>query len=506
MHAPLLTNEAERLDALRNYQILDTPTEAAFERLTRLAARLFQVPIALVSFVDAERLWAKSCFGLNLLQIERTQSFCAYTILADQVFVVPDTATDPRFIAHTLVTEPPHIRFYAGAPLTTPDGYNLGSFCIIDTVPRRLNPEQQSMLADLAALVVDELELRRTARDLRASESRLRQTVREHNQLAVAVDSLTSGVVITDPYLPDHPIIFANPGFSAITGYSLGEIVGSNCRFLQGPGTDPAMLHALRMAVARQESFTGVLLNYHQDGTPFLNELTVNPVFDEEGQLQNYVGLQHDVTEREQAKQLLEQRVEERAAELAHAQIEILKRLARAAEFRDDDTGEHTQRVARIATLLAQTLGIPAEQVTLITHAAPLHDVGKIAIADQILLKPGRLTEAEFATMKTHTTIGAALLSDGRSDVVQMAARIAAAHHERWDGTGYPHQLAGEQIPLEARILAIADVFDALTHARPYKHAWSVSEAVAEISRLNGTHFDPQIVEAFLRLPHEDLI
>ena len=202
----------------------------------------------------------------------------------------------------------------------------------------------------------------------------------------------------------------------------------------------------------------------------------------------------------------LDERVRERTAQLSESQIEVLNRLARAAEFRDDDTGQHTLRVGQTAALLAQRLGCTEEQVDLIRQAAPLHDVGKIGISDLILLKPGKLTDEEFATMKTHASIGAALLSGGNSELVQIAERIASTHHERWDGRGYPQGISGESIPIEGRILAIADVFDALTHERPYKNAWPVEEAVAEIARQSGSQFDPQVVEAFLALPHDELL
>jgi GAF domain-containing protein len=147
----------------------------------------------------------------------RESSFCAHVILSDQVMVVPDSVADSRFIHNIQVTGQPHIRFYAGAPLKAPDGQNLGSFCIIDTVPRHFTAEQQVMLAILAEMMVDEMELRRTARELHESEAALRQSLRENSELAVAVSSLTSGVTITNPNLPDNPIIFANPGFLVLT-------------------------------------------------------------------------------------------------------------------------------------------------------------------------------------------------------------------------------------------------------------------------------------------------
>jgi len=196
--------------------------------------------------------------------------------------------------------------------------------------------------------------------------------------------------------------------------------------------------------------------------------------------------------------ELLEQRVRERTRELEGARIEILERLARAAEFRDDDTGQHTQRVGRISALVARSLGLPPEQVDLIRRAAPLHDVGKIGIPDSILLRPGRLGEREFEVMRTHTYIGARILSGSRFPLLDLASTIALTHHERWDGTGYPKGLKGEAIPIVGRIVAVADVFDALTHDRPYKPAWPVEQALAEIEQQAGYQFDPQVVEAFL--------
>ena len=194
------------------------------------------------------------------------------------------------------------------------------------------------------------------------------------------------------------------------------------------------------------------------------------------------------------------------AEELEAAHIETLERLARVIEFRDDETGQHTQRVGRTSALLAERLGFSEEYVRWIEQAARLHDIGKVGIPDLILMKVGRLTDAEFALMQTHTVIGSDLFEEGRSELIQIARRIAASHHERWDGLGYPQGLVGEEIPMEARILAVADVFDALTHDRPYKQAWSVAEALGEIQAQSGSQFDPAVVEAFLPLPHTTLV
>jgi putative two-component system response regulator len=197
--------------------------------------------------------------------------------------------------------------------------------------------------------------------------------------------------------------------------------------------------------------------------------------------------------------QLLEAKVRERTRELEAAQIEIIERLARAAEFRDDNTGQHTERVGQMAALLARELGLADAQVSLIRRAAPLHDVGKIGIPDSILLKLGKLTPTEFELVKTHTTIGARILSGSRFPLLRLAEEIAFSHHEQWDGRGYAG-LVGDEIPLAGRIVTVADVFDALTQKRPYKAAWPVEEAVAEIERQRGRQFDPQVVDAFVRV------
>jgi putative two-component system response regulator len=197
--------------------------------------------------------------------------------------------------------------------------------------------------------------------------------------------------------------------------------------------------------------------------------------------------------------QILEAKVRDRTRELEAAQIEIIERLARAAEFRDDNTGQHTERVGQMAALLARQIGLSDTQVSLIRRAAPLHDVGKIGIPDSVLLKLGKLTAAEFELVKTHTTIGARILSGSRFTILRLAEEIAFNHHERWDGKGY-NGISGSEIPLGGRIVAIADVFDALTQQRPYKPAWPVSDAIAEIDRQRGRQFDPALVDAFLRV------
>jgi putative two-component system response regulator len=183
--------------------------------------------------------------------------------------------------------------------------------------------------------------------------------------------------------------------------------------------------------------------------------------------------------------------------ELDQARLESVERLARLAEYRDDATYEHPQRVGRTAALLADRLGLSPEAVETIRRAAPLHDVGKVGVPDRILLKPGRLTASEFELMKSHTLIGGEILAGSSWPVLKIAEEIALSHHERWDGTGYPDGKVEEEIPITGRIVIVADNFDALTHTRPYAEAWDAEKAAAEIRRMSGQHFDPQVVDAF---------
>ena len=213
-----------------------------------------------------------------------------------------------------------------------------------------------------------------------------------------------------------------------------------------------------------------------------------------------------DVSASRQQRDELERLVADRTRDVQAARFENLRRLALAAEYRDDDTHQHTERVGTLAMLLAERLGLPPDVVEHIRHAAPLHDVGKLGVPDAILLKPGRLTERERARMQMHTTMGATILAGSTFPILRLGEEIALTHHERWDGEGYPHQLAGEDIPIAGRIVAIADVFDALTHSRPYKEAWPLQDAVDEIVRYAGSQFDPGVVAAFLQLHREGAV
>jgi putative two-component system response regulator len=202
-----------------------------------------------------------------------------------------------------------------------------------------------------------------------------------------------------------------------------------------------------------------------------------------------------------QQKDTLEATIRLRTQELQETQLDVVHRLARAAEYRDNETGAHVIRLSHFAVVLGRACGMSEEECQVLFHAIPMHDVGKLGIPDHILLKPGKLDPDEFEIMKQHTLIGAKLLANSQSPVLKMGEIIALTHHEKWDGSGYPNYLAGDDIPLVGRICALVDVFDALSSKRCYKDAWPLEKTIKEIHTLSGTHFDPHLVKLF-----EDLL
>lgn len=199
-------------------------------------------------------------------------------------------------------------------------------------------------------------------------------------------------------------------------------------------------------------------------------------------------------------KAMLADMVRARTHELNVSRLEVVRRLGRAAEYRDNETGLHILRMSKFSALMAKSLGWSDDDCELLLHASPMHDIGKIGIPDAVLLKPGKFEPPEWDVMKQHAAMGADILSDGDSELLKLARTIALSHHEKWDGSGYPKGLVGANIPQAGRIVAVADVFDALTSPRPYKKAWSIEEAVDFLKSQSGTHFDPEVVAHFLKV------
>jgi PAS domain S-box-containing protein/putative nucleotidyltransferase with HDIG domain len=309
-------------------------------------------------------------------------------------------------------------------------------------------------------------------------------------QLAALVKSSDDAVIVLSL---DGLITSWSPGAERLFGYSQREAVGQRVTILSPPANrDEATSRLSRMLAGGGVERTDTQ-RLTKDGRLLNVALVTSPINGPSGELIGIATIARDTTALTVAED-----------ELQAARLEDLAHLALAAEYRDDDTHQHTERVAKMAERIARELGMGARLVSTLRLAAPLHDIGKLGISDQILLKPGSLTDDEQTVMRTHTTIGAHILGESEYAVLGMAREIALTHHERWDGAGYPAGLRASAIPLVGRIVAVADVFDAITHKRPYKGALPAEHAITEIARASGAQFDARVVEAFLACVGDD--
>ncbi len=301
-----------------------------------------------------------------------------------------------------------------------------------------------------------------------------------------------------------------NPAFTRVLGYTAAELLSTPILEFIHPDDRDATTGAITAQTNEGREVIAFQNRYRaKDGTFRWLEWSSRP----DPKRRALIAVARDITDRKaledherRYKKHLERMVSERTAQLDDARRETVARLALAAEYHDDETQHHTARVGRTAALIATRLGLNEHDVGVIREAALLHDVGKVGVVDAVLMKPGRLSAGEFEQVKQHAEIGARILSGSTSEVLIAAEEIAHFHHERWDGEGYPYGLSGDAIPLFARIVAVADVFDALTHSRHYKKARSVAEAVDEIERLSERQFDPAIVDAFVEIVSRQLI
>jgi putative two-component system response regulator len=324
----------------------------------------------------------------------------------------------------------------------------------------------------------------RDGRERGRGQAQRRQVQRDR----VAFDEAPIGSVISSR---DGRIERVNQAICTMTGHTPDELIGTYYSELTHPddrrhdrGGDIAALLSGASGTKRFEKRF-----VHSSGRVIDACVAVTAIRGDDQKVAQLFAQIEDVTDARRTSRELEQ-----------AQVEMLARLAAAAELHDDHTGQHTRRVGCLSVRIAERLGLTEAQLDLIRLAAPLHDVGKIAIPDAVLAKRGKLTRGELEQMKTHTTIGAQMLSGSAFALLEMAEQIALTHHEKWDGSGYPAGLVSDSIPIAGRVVAVADVFDALTHSRPYKKAWSEADSIAELTSQASRHFDPHVVEAFLSL------
>jgi putative two-component system response regulator len=332
-------------------------------------------------------------------------------------------------------------------------------------------------------------------RDLEIAQQTHSRTLEERIQMLM--DRAPVPIYIKDR---DRRYVIANRVAHEVAGLEPNALIGLGDEAIMDPDSE---------ALARETD-----LRVLRDGAAFEREETLRvgpeertfltvkfPYVDDSGEIVGISGISTDITAKRQAEELREDLAEAQVRaieELRTSRQETVERLARAIEMHDAETGAHVNRMATIASYLGAELGLDHHEVLLLRAAAPMHDVGKIAVPDEILRKPGSLTPEERTEMERHTTVGHEILDGSASELLQMAARIALTHHEHYDGGGYPRGLRGEEIPLEGRIVAVADVFDALLSDRSYRPAMSVEEATEVIREGRGTHFDPRVADALL--------
>jgi PAS domain S-box-containing protein len=314
-------------------------------------------------------------------------------------------------------------------------------------------------------------------------------------RLATLVDATTDAILSYDT---DGIITSWNRAAQALYGYRETEVIGRRIDLLSPPALVGEQRRMLKAVAAGHAHIDFDLTSLHKNGSVLDTSVTISRIM-HGSQLIGFCSVSRDIADRIRARDELERRVLERTEDLNNSRTETLQRLALAAEYRDDDTAQHTERVGKGALRLAEDLHLPPTLLRSIEQAASLHDVGKIAISDKLLFKPGPLTAQELEAMKQHTILGARLLAGSGSEVLQLGEQIALTHHERWDGSGYPKGLIGNEIPIAGRIVAVVDTFDAMTNDRPYHPARTADQALAEIKRCSGSLFDPEITAAFLR-------
>jgi len=282
-------------------------------------------------------------------------------------------------------------------------------------------------------------------------------------------------------------ITYVNDEFCKISKYTRDELIGQPHNIVRHPNMPKNSFTDMWNTIQDKGLWKGIIENKAKDGSSYFLKTTVLPLMNSNNEIVEYISVRTDITAEILAKE-----------DIINTQKEILFTLGELGELRSNETGQHVSRVSLYSELLAKKYGMKEEDYQLLKMASPMHDIGKVAISDDILLKPGKLTSDEFETMKTHAQIGYELFSSSKHKILTTAATIAHEHHEKWDGTGYPRGLKGEDISLFGRITAVADVFDALSHDRIYKKAWDMDSVISFIKGESGKSFDPTIVEIFI--------
>jgi len=283
-------------------------------------------------------------------------------------------------------------------------------------------------------------------------------------------------------------ITYVNDAFISISGYTKDELIGKHHGILRHQDEPNEKFQELWETIKSKKIWQGEIKNLKKDGTSYIVYGTIMPILNSNGEIEEYISATHDITE-----------IYRLQGEIEDTQKEVVFTMGSIGETRSKETGNHVKRVAEYSKVLAEHIGLDREQINLLVDASPMHDIGKVAIPDYILHKPGRLTEEEFAIMKSHSEIGHTMLNHSSRPLLKVASKIALEHHEKWNGKGYPQGLKGAEISIEGRITAVADVFDALGSDRVYKKAWNDEKIFKLFEEERGEHFDPELIDIFFK-------
>ncbi len=489
--------DPDRLSALQASGLLSEEFSPSLDRWTRLAAGLIDTPVALLSLVDADRQYFKSYVGLpdevaSDRETPLSHSFCQHVVSSQRALVISDARKHPLVSDNGAVADLGVIA-YAGQPVTTADGHTLGAFCVIDDSPREWTTQELGLLEDLAAGLLAEIELRSAIARAKRLECDL---VRQAH-----VDALT-GLFNRRQLAVDVAATFDHDDDFLLAVFDLDGFKTYNDTF--GHPAGDALL--IRMATRLQEAVVGKGSAYRLGGDEFCVLAANDEVVDRAvGALREHgaefaitnshgrVRLGGEVTTYEQAMRLADERLyNHKNGRSNAAQRQAHDVLLGVLREREPDLSEHVQAVARLARSIGVELGLDASALDELTRAAEMHDIGKVAIPDSVLNKPGPLNAQEWALIRQHTLLGERILLAAPS--LASVAALVRSSHERWDGRGYPDGLKGADIPLGARIVFACDAFHAMTTDRPYRAGRTTAEALTELDSEAGTQFDPQIV------------
>ena len=339
--------------------------------------------------------------------------------------------------------------------------------------------------------LTEEIEDRIEALDIRYNLKRNEQLLKEY-KTAIDRSALISKTN------PNGIITYVNDEFCEISGYTREELIGKPHNIVRHPETPSSTFKSLWDTINSKKPWHGIIKNRKKDGGFYYVKSNISPIINVSGDIEEFIGIREDITELELYKQDIENQLLIATQDVVDTQKEVVFTMGAIGETRSKETGLHVKRVAEYSYLLAKLSGMSEDEASLLRQASPMHDIGKVGIPDSVLNKPGKLDKDEWKIMQTHAELGYEMLKHSKRDILKAAAIVAYEHHEKWDGSGYPRGLSGENIHIYGRITSVADVFDALGHDRCYKKAWPLEKILNLYREEKGKQFDPSLIDIFM--------